>query len=205
MRAVVAERRRRQLGPPIDDVDIQLLRLLHEDARMSARALARAIGMSPNAVSERLERLQTAGVIRGFHIDIDPAALGLPLEVLIGMQISQGRPLNETVGALLAIPEVTTVQLVTGHWDLILTLRLRDQEHLLEALQDRIWKVPEFQHGETLMSLGKFQTPASWLPSSHSPASAPAKSPGRRTARTATSRSPGGRAAAVASSRRHRV
>src|SRR5215472_18099790 len=101
MRRGVAERRRRQQGPPIDGVDIQLLRLLHQDARMSARALARAIGMSPNAVSERLERLQTAGVIRGFHIDIDPAALGLPLEVLIGMQISQGRPLSETVGALL--------------------------------------------------------------------------------------------------------
>ena len=201
----MAERRRRQPGPVIDDVDIELLRLLHGDARMSARALARAIGMSPNAVSERLERLQGAGVIRGFHIDIDPAALGLPLEVLIGMQISQGRPLNETVEALLAIPEVTAVQLVTGHWDLILTLRLRDQEHLLETLQDRIWKVPEFQHGETLMSLGKFQTPASWLPATPDLASSKASTRRPMTTRTAASRTRGARAAAAASSRRHRT
>lgn len=172
---------------------------------MSARALARAIGMSPNAVSERLERLQSAGVIRGFHIDIDPAALGLPLEVLIGMQISQGRPLNETVEALLAIPEVTAVQLVTGHWDLILTLRLRDQEHLLETLQDGVWKVPEFQHGETLMSLGKFQTPASWLPATREHAAAKTSTRRATAARTAASRTHGARAAAAASSRRHRT
>lgn len=201
----MAERRRRQPGPVIDDVDIELLRLLHGDARMSARALARAIGMSPNAVSERLERLQSAGVIRGFHIDIDPAALGLPLEVLIGMQISQGRPLNETVEALLAIPEVTAVQLVTGHWDLILTLRLRDQEHLLETLQDGVWKVPEFQHGETLMSLGKFQTPASWLPATREHAAAKTSTRRATAARTAASRTHGARAAAAASSRRHRT
>ena len=201
----MAERRRRQPGPVIDDVDIELLRLLHGDARMSARALARAIGMSPNAVSERLERLQSAGVIRGFHIDIDPAALGLPLEVLIGMQISQGRPLSETVEALLAIPEVTAVQLVTGHWDLILTLRLRDQEHLLETLQDRVWKVPEFQHGETLMSLGKFQTPASWLPATRAHAAARTSTRPAPTTRTAASRTRGARAAAAASSRRHRT
>jgi len=157
------ERRRRQPGISIDDVDVQLLRLLHGDARMSARALARAIGMSPNAVSERLERLQTSGVIRGFHIDIDAATLGLGLEVMLGMQISQGRPLMETVEALLSIREVTTVQLVTGHWDLMLTMRVRDQHHLLETLVDRIWKVPEFRHSESLVILESYHTPASWL------------------------------------------
>jgi DNA-binding Lrp family transcriptional regulator len=204
----VVERRRRQPGPLIDDVDIQLLRLLHGDARMSARALARAIGMSPNAVSERLDRLEGSGVIRGFHIDIDPAALGLPLEVLIGMQIAQGRPLSETVGALLSIPEVTTVQLVTGHWDLILTLRLRDQAHLLETLQDRIWMVPEFQHGETLVILGKFQTPASWLSASQADADnhvMPESSVVGRARPRLEPRKAAAAAAAAASSRRHRI
>lgn len=170
---------------------------------MSARALARAIGMSPNAVSERLDRLQAAGVIRGFHIDIDPAALGLPLEVLIGMQISQGRPLTETVEALLAIPEVTTVQLVTGHWDLILTLRLRDQEHLLDALQDRIWKVPEFRHGESLVILATHETPASWLPSPAADAAADAAVTGRVSRESVTAPgTPVRRGPAVAARRR---
>lgn len=187
------ERRRRQPGISIDDVDVQLLRLLHEDARMSARALARSIGMSPNAVSERLERLQSSGVIRGFHIDIDAATLGLGLEVMLGMQISQGRPLMETVEALLAIREVTTVQLVTGHWDLMLTMRVRDQHHLLETLVERIWKVPEFRHSESLVILESFHTPASWLQDEedHAPGSAFSAPPVEPARETATISEPG--------------
>jgi DNA-binding Lrp family transcriptional regulator len=60
--------------PQLDDVDLEILRLLRVDARRSARAIARDVGMSPGAVNERLTRLENSGVIRGYHADIDPVA-----------------------------------------------------------------------------------------------------------------------------------
>src|SRR5690242_21459149 len=63
----------------LDDVNRRLVAVLHEDPRISMSALARRLGMSAPAVTERLQRLERAGVVRGYRVDVDPAALGLPV------------------------------------------------------------------------------------------------------------------------------
>jgi len=103
----------------VDDVDLQIIALLSQDARRSARSLAREIKMSPGAVSERVTRLEESGVIRGYHADVDPAALGYEMQVVVGLQTDQGPEVTETIKALLAVPEVTSVSVVTGTWDLL--------------------------------------------------------------------------------------
>jgi DNA-binding Lrp family transcriptional regulator len=137
----------------VDDVDRQLLRLLGADPRASARSLSRAIGMSPGAVGERLERLQERGVIRGWTLDVDPAALGYGLEVLVAIELRQGKPVETTIDLLSGIAEVRSIQLVTGRWDLVLTLLVRDQNHLREVLLADVWSVADFQHSETMIIL----------------------------------------------------
>ncbi len=137
----------------VDATDRKLLELLIEDPRLSNRALARAIGMSPSSVGERLERLQKRGVIRRFTTDVDPAALGYALEVVVAIQLRQGKPVRDTVESLRAIPEVRAVQLVTGRWDLLLTFLVRDQLHLREILLGDVWAVADFQHSESMIIL----------------------------------------------------
>jgi len=137
----------------VDAVDRRLIGLLSDDPRMSGRALARAIGMSPGAVSERLERMRTSGVIRGVILDVDPAALGFGLEVLLAIELRQGSPVEETISLLSSLPEVRSIQLVTGRWDLILTMLVRDQHHLRTVLLGRVWSVADFQHSETMIIL----------------------------------------------------
>lgn len=137
----------------VDDTDRELLRLLGADPRASVRSLSRAIGMSAGAVGERLERLQERGVIRGFTLDVDAAALGFGLEVLVAIELRQGNPVEKTIEMLATIAEVRSIQLVTGRWDLVLTLLVRDQQHLREVLLGSVWSVADFQHSETMIIL----------------------------------------------------
>lgn len=141
-------------GGTIDAVDRKLLDLLSADPRMSHRALARAIEMSPSAVGERVDRLEKRGIIRGFRLDVDPAALGYSLEVVVAIQLRQGKPVRDTVESLrTSVPEVRSIQLVTGRWDLLLTFLVRDQLHLREILLGDVWAVADFQHSESMITL----------------------------------------------------
>jgi Lrp/AsnC family transcriptional regulator, leucine-responsive regulatory protein len=74
-----------------DERNVLLLRLLSDDPRMSVSELARRIGMSAPAVRERIERLEQIGVIRGYRLDIDPAAVGLPIAAWVRLRPGPGQ------------------------------------------------------------------------------------------------------------------
>lgn len=75
----------------LDPVNRQLLRELAADPRIAMSALARRVGMSAPAVAERVQRLQRAGVITGYRVDISPAALGLPVTAFVRIRPSAGQ------------------------------------------------------------------------------------------------------------------
>jgi len=155
--------RRPVVPSALDELDMRLLGLLEADPRASLRALARAAGVAPGTVAERLERLRTRGVIRGIHLEIDPAALGLSLAVILGVRVSQGGAPSTTAQTLLRIPWVREVHVVTGHWDLIVFLAVRDQRHLLQVLEQQVWKVPGFERADSLIVLDTHQRTSPWL------------------------------------------
>ena len=74
-----------EISPLIDDVARKLLEELQKNARASYAELGRIVGLSPSATAERLRRLEEAGVIRGYRVEIDPASLGLGVTALIRM------------------------------------------------------------------------------------------------------------------------
>jgi len=75
----------------LDDVNRRLLRELHADPRISMSALARRVAMSSPAVTERVQRLERAGVITGYRMEVDPAALGLPVAAFVRVRPSAGQ------------------------------------------------------------------------------------------------------------------
>lgn len=143
--------------PPLDASDVAILRLLADDARISHRRLAREIGMSAPAVTDRVARLERAGVIRGYRVELDRAALGFGLVVYVGVVAVQGADQRDVVAALRELPEVEDVHVVTGPKDLLVRLRLRDHEHLRDVLFDRIWSLPGVDRTETYISLGQME------------------------------------------------
>jgi Lrp/AsnC family leucine-responsive transcriptional regulator len=82
----------------VDNVDVAILRALAGDARISLADLAREVGLSAPSVAERMKRLEESGVIRGYSVDIDPAALGHALSVHIRI-----RPMPGQLGKLSAL------------------------------------------------------------------------------------------------------
>jgi Lrp/AsnC family transcriptional regulator, leucine-responsive regulatory protein len=132
-------RRRRRVPIQLDDIDIQLLTILSEDCRTSQRALAREVGMSAPGVADRISRLEAAGIIAGYHADIDWSALDLLMTVVIDVISDRSTTQLELAHKLVQeIPEVERIDVLTGGKDLQLRLRVRDQEHLNEVLFDRL-------------------------------------------------------------------
>lgn len=146
-----------------DELDLRLLTLLQQDPRASLRALARQAGVAPGTVAERLDRLRTQGVIRGVILDIDPASLGFSLEVLLGVSVAGDTPLPGLVRTLLEVPWVRGVHAVTGRWDLVVTLCVRDQEHLLEVIQHDVRAIGGLTRTESLVVLRSHLKPGGVL------------------------------------------
>jgi Lrp/AsnC family leucine-responsive transcriptional regulator len=141
---------------PMDEVDIDLLRMLAADSRLSQRALSREISLSPPAIGERVARLERLGAIRGYTLDIDWAALGYPMAVHIPVTAAPGADLGHIIDELRKMPELDDVHIVTGQWDLIARFRLRDQGHLQEILLGRVWQIEGIQRVETFLELSRF-------------------------------------------------
>jgi DNA-binding Lrp family transcriptional regulator len=137
----------------VDDLDIALLRELAVDSRQSQRALARAVGMSPPAIADRLARLERAGAIRGYRVDIDWAALGVPVVVYLAVTAGAGMDLSQIIGVLRELPETQDMSVVTGGLDLLVRLRVRDQMHLRDLLLNTVFQIPGVQRTETFLSL----------------------------------------------------
>ena len=137
----------------VDDLDLALLRALAADARLSQRALARRVEMSPPAVADRLARLERSGAIRGYRVDIDWAALGFPVVVYLAVTAGPGMDLSEIITAIRALPEAEDMSVVTGSLDLLVRLRVRDHAHLRELLLANIFQINGVQRTETFLSL----------------------------------------------------
>jgi len=151
----------------LDSIDRRLLELLATDARLSARHLGREVGMSPGAISERVARLERENFIRGYHADINPNALGFGMEVIVGLQTEQGPSISETLAYLESVPEVQQVYVVSGQWDLVVHVRVRDQEHLRTTILGSVWNVPAFRHSETLLVLDSREGSVTWFAGSN--------------------------------------
>src|ERR671927_263785 len=73
--------------PPLDDIDRRLVRELAIDARIPNNALAKRVGIAPSTCLGRVRSLRERGVIRGYHADVDPAALGRPIQAMIAVRL----------------------------------------------------------------------------------------------------------------------
>ena len=137
----------------IDNVDLEILGYLVRNARLSQRALARAIGMSPPAVADRIARLEAAGVIQGYRAAVNFAALGRAMTVIVEVVSEHSAMQRQLASNLAEIPEVERVDIVTGSTDLQVRLHVRDQKHLNDVLFDSLLASPEIRHTQTYLAL----------------------------------------------------
>jgi len=97
----------------LDDVNRRLLRELHAEPRITMSALARRVGMSAPAVTERVQRMERTGVITGYRMDVSPAALGLPVAAFARIRPAPGQ-LPKIAELAAELPEVSECHRITG-------------------------------------------------------------------------------------------
>jgi Lrp/AsnC family leucine-responsive transcriptional regulator len=97
----------------VDAVDANILRALAEDARISMAELARMVRLSAPSVAERVRRLEENGVIEGYSVKINAAALGLPLAAWLRIRPIPGQ-LQKVAGILQGLPEIVECDRITG-------------------------------------------------------------------------------------------
>jgi Lrp/AsnC family leucine-responsive transcriptional regulator len=117
----------------LDPVNRRLLAELQGDPRMAMTELGRRVGMSSPAVTERVRRLEEAGVIRGYRLDVDPAAVGLPLTAFIRVRPNPGQ-LPKVAELAQAMPEVVECHRVTGEDCFIVKVHLPAMDQLDQIL-----------------------------------------------------------------------
>jgi Lrp/AsnC family leucine-responsive transcriptional regulator len=130
----------------LDATNLAILRALIDDPRIAMSSLARQVGMSAPAVTERVQRLQDAGVIRGARLELDQAALGLGITAFVRVRPMPGQ-LSNIAELARETPEIVECHRITGEDCFIMKVFVGRVE-LLEAVLDEILK-----YGNTTSSI----------------------------------------------------
>lgn len=135
----------------LDKTDRMLLALLKEDTKRKYSELGEVVHLSPPAVHERVKKLERAGVIRKYTIEIDPGTLGLTLQAFVRIHISR-IPCEETARALQTFPEVVECFSSAGEESMLIKVQTRSSSQL-EALLNHIRQMPGVAQVQTSIIL----------------------------------------------------
>lgn len=148
----------------MDALDRQILLALQADGRMSNLALARSLGLSPSAMLGRVRRLERSGVIRGYRAIIDPAALDITVRAFV---VARLREHSEQSIQLFeeGIQQVSGVRAcyhVTGQFDMVVELAVRDLDHLSQLIRVEIARIPGVMNLETMLIMAESVADTGW-------------------------------------------
>jgi Lrp/AsnC family transcriptional regulator, leucine-responsive regulatory protein len=133
---VMSMKRLRYENGEIDAIDVRLLNALADNARVSIADLARLVRLSAPTVGERMKRLEEAGVVKGYTLDIDPRTLGLPIAAWLRIRPLPGQ-LPKVVDILRGLPSIVECDRITGE-DCFIARAYVASVEALEKLIDHI-------------------------------------------------------------------
>lgn len=136
----------------LDDIDLEILRLLQQDGRISNTDLAQQVGLTPPTVLRRVKLLEERGYIRGYTAVLDPIQVGLPVTGFIFVETVAGCDLEDLAGWLARLPEVQEAHRVIGQWCFLLKVRTRTPQHLEALLHRTLRKHPGIRRTETTLA-----------------------------------------------------
>lgn len=125
-------------GRSIDDTDVKILALLQANARTTQADIAKAVGLAPSAVLERMRKLEARGAVREYVTRVDPRLVDLALLAFVAVRTTENGPDMPSAVQLAEIPEVLEVHHVAGDDCYLLKVRARDAEHLGQLLRSKI-------------------------------------------------------------------
>jgi len=119
----------------IDEIDRRILGILTSQGRLSFRDLGAKVHLSPNATAERVRRLQSANIIRGFLADLDYTKLGLSLQAYIDVRLRPGTSAQNFEAVAMKLPGVISAAILTGALDFRLRVACQGQSDLVQLIE----------------------------------------------------------------------
>lgn len=137
----------------IDELDKKILGILSQNARMPFKDVAAKCGVSRAAIHQRVQHLVENGVITGSGYYINPKSLGYTTCTYVGLNLERGSMYKEVVARLNTIPEIIECHFTTGPYTMLLKLYAKDNEQLMDLLNNQMQSIPGVVSTETLISL----------------------------------------------------
>ena len=154
-------------------MDRRILAALVRDARIANNALAAEVGIAPSTCLGRVRALREAGVIRGYHADLDPDAIGVPLQAMIAVRLRAGARdrmrLFTEAAACDTRPEVRHIYFLAGADDFLLDVATTDAAALRTFVVDELSAHPEVGLTETNLIFEHVRGQAGQLPAAGAP------------------------------------
>ena len=137
----------------IDNLDKKILSILSKNARIPFKDVAAECGVSRAAIHQRVQRLIDNGVILGSGFDINPKSLGYSTCPYVGLNLERGSMYKDVVKRLVNIPEIVECHFTTGPYTMLIKAYARDNEELMDLLNNKLQTIPGVVSTETLISL----------------------------------------------------
>ncbi len=148
---------------PLDRIDLQIIRELQNNVRISNKELAAKVNLAPSTCLERVRHLWKERTLLGCHLEVDPAALGITLQAMIAVRLQ--RHTHELVESfqrhLFSLPEVVRIFHMAGSIDFLVHVAVKDANHLRNLAVDGFTTRKEVGHIETSLIFSTSQMPPS--------------------------------------------
>ena len=145
---------------PLDPYDQKLLQLLQQNNRLTAEELSAAVNLSPSAVQRRLKKLREDRIIEAEVAIINPEALGIGITCVVDVILQDGnsKALEKFKTAMRKCPEVSQCYFVTGTYDFVIIVGVRDMRHYEEFTKKWLMDNPNVRHFYTHVVMDKVKT-----------------------------------------------
>jgi Lrp/AsnC family leucine-responsive transcriptional regulator len=139
----------------MDKIDRNIIKALQENGRITNVELARMNDLAPSSMLERVRRLEEKGVIKGYRAVLDPKSIGLEIQAMVMIQLDrhQTTPIDQFEDTVRSFPEVRSCYHLTGRYDYMLHVVVRDIDHLGEFLKHGLASISGAEKFETFLAL----------------------------------------------------
>lgn len=137
----------------VDNLDRKILEIITLNARIPFKDVAVKCGVSRAAIHQRVQRLIEMGVIVGSGYHVNPKSLGYSTCTYIGITLEKGSMYKSVVAELNKLPEIVECHFTTGSYTMLTKVYARDNEHLMDLLNNKLQEIPGVIATETLISL----------------------------------------------------
>jgi len=137
----------------IDNVDLKILALLTEDAKMPYTEVAKRVFVSGGTVHVRMRKLEELGIVKGTTLKMDYSKMGYDITAFLGIYLEKSSLYDQVIKKLYNIPEIVKIHYTTGNYNIFIKMHCRDTNHLKDVLHDKIQKVEGIERTETIISL----------------------------------------------------